>query len=115
VVYRNQGHSLGRWALDMKVLDPELGKVPSLQAKREAVMGFCALLVAIALSNMATNAGAVMLMVPLALDCGFALSDNRRQAFHDHCSHYDNFYTSGLLSDIKVKRALAQLRRRVIK
>jgi len=32
--------------------------------------------VAIALSNMATNAGAVMLMVPLALDCGFALSDN---------------------------------------
>jgi len=26
LVYRNQGQSLGRWALDMKVLDPELGK-----------------------------------------------------------------------------------------
>jgi len=61
-VYRNQGQSLGRWALDMKVLDPELGSF--LQPSESN--GLCALLVAIALSNMATNAGAVMLMVPLA-------------------------------------------------
>jgi len=45
-------------------------------------MGFCAL-VAIALGNIA-NAAAVVLMVPLAIDCGFALSDNtQRQAIHD--------------------------------
>lgn len=119
LVYGNQGQSLGRWALDMKVLDPELGKVPSMPslAKREAVMGFCALLVAIALGNIATNAAAVVLMVPLAIDCGFALSDNtQRQAIHDRIARTMIVSTRrGYSFDIKVKRLLAQLRRRVIK
>jgi len=74
-VYRNQGQSLGRWALDMKVLDPELGKVPSLQALKRSSNG---LLCPIGgdRPQQYGNTGAVMLMVPLALDCGFALSDN---------------------------------------
>jgi len=98
LVYRNQGQSLGRWALDMKVLDPELGKVPSQALAARSSNGFLCLLVAIALSNIATNAAAVMLMVPLALDCGFALSDNtRRQAIHDRIARTMIVYTSGLL------------------
>lgn len=119
LVYRNQGQSLGRWALDMRVLDAHLGRVPGLQAlfKREGVTGFCALLVAIALSNIATNVGAVLLMVPLAIDCGIALSDTQgRQAIHDRIARTLMASTRrGYSLDIKVKRLLAQVRRSVRK
>jgi len=57
----------------MKVLDPEL-RFDALSQPR-GVIGRVPL-VAIALGNIATNAAAVVLMVPLAIDCGFALSDN---------------------------------------
>ena len=118
-VYRNQGQSLGRWALDMKVLDAQLGKVPSLQAlcKREGVTGFGALLVAIACRNTPTNLGALLLMVPLAIDCGIALSDTAaKQTFHDRIARTMIVSTRrGYSLDIKVKRLLAQVRRRMIK
>lgn len=115
LVYRNQGQSLGRWALDMKVLDAESGKVPSLQAlyKREAVTGLGALLVAIALSNIPKNAGVVLLIVPLAIDCGIALADTRaRQTFHDRITGTVMVTTRrGYSLDIKVKRLVAEVRR----
>ena len=114
LVYRNQGQSLGRWALDMKLLDAELGKAPSLQAlyKREAVTGLGALLVAIALSSI-TKAGSVLLVVPLAIDCGIALADTRaRQTFHDRITRTVMVTTRrGYSLDIKVKRLVAEVRR----
>ena len=117
LVYRNQGQSLGRWALDMKVLDADFGRVPFLQAlfKREAVTGLGAILVALALSNIATNAGAVLLMVPLAIDCSVALSDTQgRQAIHDRIAGTIMVSTRrGYSLDIKVKRLLANVRRGV--
>ncbi len=117
LVYRNQGQSLGWWALDMKVLDAQLGRVPGLQvlAKREAVTGFCALLVAIAMGSIVTNAGAVILMVPLAIDCGIALSDSSgRQAFHDRIARTIVVSTRrGYSLDIKVKRLLDFVSHRV--
>ncbi len=119
LVYNNQGQSLGRWALDMKVLDAQLGKVPGLQAlsKREAVTGFGAILAVIALSNLATNAGAVLLVVPLAIDCGIALSDPQgRQAIHDRLARTMIVSTRrGYSLDIKVKRLVAEVRHRVRK
>ena len=118
-VYNNQGQSLGRYALDMKVLDAQLGRVPELQAlsQREAVTGFGALLVAIALSNLATNAGAVLLLIPLAIDLSSALSDTRRrQAIHDRMARTIIVSTRrGYSLDIKVKRLIAQVRNRVRK
>jgi len=72
-------------------------------------MGFVPLLVAIALGNIATNAAAVVLMVPLAIDCGFALSDNTNGKQYMICSHYDISTRSGYSLDIKVKRLLAKL------
>jgi uncharacterized RDD family membrane protein YckC len=115
LVYRNQGQSLGRYALDMKVIDTRLGSVPGLQAlcHREAITGFGSLLVAIALANLATNVGAVLLMVPLAIDCGIALSEpERRQAFHDRLARTLIVPTyRGYSLDLKVKRLLAQVSR----
>ncbi len=118
-VYNNQGQSLGRYALDMKVLDTQLGRVPELQAlsQREAVTGFGALLVAIALNNLATNAGAVLLVIPLAIDLSSALSDTqRRQAIHDRIGRTIIVSTRrGYSLDIKVKRLIVQVRNRVRK
>lgn len=118
LVYRNQGQSLGRWALDMKVLDARLGRVPGLQAliKREAVTGLGALLVATPLSTTGLfNFAAILLMIPLAIDCGIALSDTTlRQAVHDRISSTMIVSTRrGYSLDIKVKRLLDQARRRV--
>lgn len=120
LVYKNQGQSLGRFALDMKVLDVQLGRVPDLQAlfKREGVTGFCALLVAIGLSYIgAGNLGGVLLMVPLGIDCGIALSDTQvRQTVHDRIARTMMVSTRrGYSLDIKVKRLLAFVRTRVIK
>ncbi len=121
VVYNNRGQSLGRWAFDLKVLEVEDGQVmdriPELQAllKREAIIGFGALLVSIALSNIRANFTAILLVLPLAIDCGAALSDTQlRQALHDR--YAGTFLVSsrrGYSLDIKVKRLVENLRRNV--
>ncbi|WGV26077.1 RDD family protein [Halotia branconii] len=121
VVYNNRGQSLGRWAFDLKVLEVEdgqvVGRIPELQAllKREAIIGFGALLVSIALSNIRANPTAILLVLPLAIDCGAALSDNQlRQALHDR--YAGTFLVSsrrGYSLDIKVKRLVENLRRHV--
>lgn len=71
-----------------------------------------ALLVALALSNTAKNAVAVLLMVPLAIDCGIALADTPlRQTFHDRITRTVMVTTRrGYSLDIKVKRLLAEVR-----
>jgi uncharacterized RDD family membrane protein YckC len=121
VVYNNQGQSLGRWAFDLKVLEVEdgqvVGRIPELQAllKREAIIGFGAILVSIALSNISANPAAILLILPLAIDCGTALSDTQmRQALHDR--YTKTFLVSsrrGYSLDIKIKRLVENLRRNV--
>jgi uncharacterized RDD family membrane protein YckC len=121
VVYNNQGQSLGRWAFDLKVLEVEdrqvVGRIPDLLSllKREAIVGFGALLVSIALSNIRANPTAILLVLPLAIDCGTAFSDTQmRQALHDR--YTGTFIVSsrrGYSLDIKVKRLVENLRRNV--
>ncbi|PPS40246.1 RDD family protein [Chroococcidiopsis sp. TS-821] len=119
VVARNHGQSLGRWALDMKVLDVELGKVPSLQALvlRESIVGLGAMLAAIAFNNFFTSAGNILLLLPLAIDCGMAFVDNTRSlAGHDRVAR--TIVASSLRGyslDIKMKRFLAQAWQRILK
>lgn len=120
VPYNNFGQTLGRYALDMKVLEPRTGKVPDLQAlcQREAVTGGGALLVAIALSYLANNVAFLLLFAPLAVDCGLALADDNlyRQAFHDRFAKTVIISTRrGYSLDIKVKRLLATIGNRVRK
>ncbi|MFB2772928.1 RDD family protein [Pelatocladus sp. BLCC-F211] len=118
VVYNNQGQSLGQYALDLRVLEVERGKVPDLQAllKRETIIGLGALLLAIALSNIIRNPTAILLILPLAIDCGTAAaSDSQmRQALHDRYAKTIIVSTSrGYSLDIKVKRILETLQRNV--
>ncbi|MBE9048959.1 RDD family protein [Nostocales cyanobacterium LEGE 11386] len=121
VVYNNQGQSLGRWAFNLKVLevqDGEIsGRIPTLRSllKREAIIGFGALLVSIALNNIRVNFTAILLLLPLAIDCGAALSDNQmRQALHDR--YAGTFIVSsrrGYSLDIKIQRLVDKLLRNV--
>ncbi|ARV59527.1 hypothetical protein BZZ01_13615 [Nostocales cyanobacterium HT-58-2] len=115
VPYNNQGQSLGRYAFDIKVLEVEQGKVPDLQSllKREGIVGLGALLVAIALNNILRNPTAILLLIPLAIDCGAALSDTQlRQALHDRYAKTIVVSSRrGYSLDIKVKRLVEKTRR----
>ncbi|YAF97309.1 MAG: RDD family protein [Nodularia sp. CChRGM 3473] len=121
IVYNNQGQSIGRWAFDLKILeviDGQIsGRIPTLRSllKREAIIGFGALLVSIALNNIRANFTAILLLLPLAIDCGAALSDNQmRQALHDR--YAGTFIVSsrrGYSLDIKIQRLVDKLLRNV--
>ncbi|MGM3306672.1 RDD family protein [Anabaena sp. WFMT] len=121
VVYNNRGQSLGRWAFDLKVLEVEgeriVGRIPQLQAllKREGIICFNALLTSIALTNIIANPTAILLLLPLGIDCGAALSDTQmRQALHDR--YAGTIIVSsrrGYSLDLKVKRLVEKLQRNV--
>lgn len=121
VVFNNRGQSLGRWAFDLKILEVEdgqvVGRIPELQVllKREAIICLGALLVSIALDNIRVNPTAILLVLPLAIDCGSAFSDTQlRQALHDR--YAGTFIVSsrrGYSLDIKIKRLVETLQRNV--
>ncbi len=118
LVAKNQGQSLGRWALDMKVIDAELGRVPGLfeLSKREGITGFCALLAMIGLGTALANSISLILLVsPLAADCGVAFADTDfRQAFHDRIGRTLIVASRrGFSLDLRVKKLLAQVTNRV--
>ncbi len=116
VVSKNQGQSLGRWAMDMKVLDAKQKKLPELSvlAKREGILGGCALLAMIGLSIGLANAMSMLLLVaPLVGDCSIALTDEGvQQAFHDRVAQTVVIPTRrGYSLDLRLKKIFAQLRR----
>jgi uncharacterized RDD family membrane protein YckC len=123
IVYNNQGQSLGRWAFNLKILEVEegqiRGRIPEVQAllQREGIICILSLLVAIALSNILSNPTAILLILPLAIDCGAALSDARmRQAFHDRYAKTSIVSSRrGYSLDIKVRRIVEKLQRSVRK
>jgi len=121
-VFRNQGQSLGRWALDMKVVDERYGRVPTLLAltRREAMIGLCTLLLVISLNNLITpngvpNGAVLLAVVPLLGDMGLAFGDvQKRQAFHDRIAGTIVVQTRrGYSLDLKLRRLVVQFRQRV--
>lgn len=117
LVSSNQGQSLGRWALDMKVLDAK-AKVPGLLTlvKREGILGVCAFLAMIGLEIGLGNAISMLLLIsPLAVDCGVALADPAvQQGFHDRVAKTIMIQTPrGFSLDLRLKNLLAQMQRRM--
>lgn len=120
LVAKNQGQSLGRWALDMRVIDVNLGKTPGLfeLSKREGIVGFCALLAMIGLGTGLYNAISLILLVsPLAADFGVAWADaDLKQAFHDRIGGTIVVASRrGYSLDLRVKRLLDQVTRHMQK
>lgn len=117
-VAKNQGQSLGRWAMDMKIVDPKYRAIPGLLTltKREALTGMGSLLALIGLVNLSPTNGFILLApIPLLVDCGFAFMDtDYRQAYHDRLARTVIVQTRrGYSLDIKVKKLFAQAKRRV--
>lgn len=115
LVAKNQGQSLGRWAMDIKVVDANFWKTPGLLelSKREGIIGFCALLAVIGLEiGLWNGISLVLLASPLAVDCGLAFSDTQlRQALHDRIANTIVVPTRrGYSLDLRVKRLLTQFK-----
>lgn len=111
---RNQGQSPGHWAMDTKVVDEELGRVPLLRdlGKREGIIGGAALLTLLALESLWVNPLGTFLIAPLVLDCGLAFADPMRQTFHDRGARTAVIATRrGYSLDLKIKKLFAQSRR----
>jgi hypothetical protein len=87
VTERNSGQSLGRWALDLKLIDARFAKVPGISTlvKREAITGGLALLAMIGLNiNFNNGLSMLILLSPLVIDGCIALTDEQyNQAYHD--------------------------------
>jgi uncharacterized RDD family membrane protein YckC len=119
VARKNQGQSLGHWALDVKVADTRLNRTPGVQelCKREAVLGTCAALAFAGIGGLtSTNAAVLLLLLPLAIDCSVAFTDTERfpQAFHDRLAGTIVIGSRrGYSLDIKVRRLLDQVQSNV--
>lgn len=116
-VSKNQGQSLGRWALDMRVIDLRLNRTPGLYEliKREGFLALCAALTVAGLAGLTSrNASVLILMLPLVLDICVALVDQERhpQAFHDRLAHTIIIGSRrGYSLDIKLRYLLDTLER----
>lgn len=121
VVERNKGQSLGRWAFDMKVLDPRFKKIPTFGAliKREGILGIasCLAMVGLQYYNLTNGIGMILLCCPLFADCAIALADERfQQAFHDQIAQTVIIQSRrGFSLDLRLKKLLAQLQQNMRK
>lgn len=119
IAFKTQGQSLGRWALNLRVVDVVFTRTPGIQAlsQRELPLGLCAALALAGLGGLtSTNAAVVLLMLPLAIDGCVALADTQRypQALHDRLAKTIVIGTRrGYSLDIKLRSWVDQLQRNV--
>ena len=119
VADRNQGQSLGYYALDMKVIDYRYYRVPDLLTlgKREGILGFGAMLASIGLQNFANGLLLLFLATPLLVDCFLALFDEQlNRAFHDRVAETITIQTErGFSLDLRLKKLFVTIQRNVRK
>lgn len=118
LVTANQGQSLGRWAMDLKVVNPRFRIIPGVVPllKREAFTGIGCALILVGIANFSPMNGFLLIApIPLVVDCGFAFTDQEyRQAFHDRVAGTMMTQTRrGYSLDIKLKQIFAEARRRM--
>ncbi|WP_013321818.1 RDD family protein [Gloeothece verrucosa] len=115
VVEKNKGQSLGRWALDMKVIDGRFKRIPGIVelAKREGIVGLGAAIAMIGLNINFKNVLSMLLLVsPLLVDCGVAVGDEEfNQAFHDQIAGTVIIQTKrGFSLDLRLRRIWWEVR-----
>ena len=118
LVDRNFGQSLGRWALDMRVLDLERGGTPDLVtlAKREGGLGLALALFLVGFLSLGSGGlWAILLLAPIAIDLIPAwLNPEEQQALHDQLTQTHVAESRrGYLLDIKLKKWIVEARARM--
>lgn len=116
IVEKNQGQSLGRWAFDIKIIDPRFNRLPDLLAlaKREIILGSAAALAIAGLQiNVRNGLSMLLLLAPLAIDCSLALLDETsNMAFHDRVAETFMVQTErGFSLDLRLKKIFGQIQR----
>ncbi|MDJ0687254.1 MAG: RDD family protein [Xenococcaceae cyanobacterium MO_188.B32] len=119
-VDKNQGQSLGRWALDVRVMDFRYARMPELMSltKREGIVGVAAMLAMYGLQiNFVDPLSMLLLNVPLLVDCLAALVDEDfNQALHDRFT--DTMIVPsqrGFSLDLRLKKIFAELKKNMQK
>lgn len=115
---KNQGQSLGRWAMDTQVVDPRFDRLPELMAlgKREIILGCGAALAIAGLQINARNGlSMLLLLAPLLVDCSLAfLDDENNLAGHDRIAETLAIQTErGFSLDLKLKKIFGQIQDRM--
>ncbi len=118
LVAQNQGQSLGRWALDMKIIDLQLQRLPGILelSKREAIAGGGAALMMVGLNTFFGNPlSLILLSSPLFADCGMAIGDEQlNRAFHDRIGGTIVIPTRrGFSLDLRLRRLWYQVKGRM--
>ena len=113
VVEKNKGQSLGSWSFDIKVIDLRFLRVPGLKelTKREAILGFAAMLAMVGLNiNFKNGLSMLIFITPLIIDCGLAIGDEEyNQAFHDKISNTIVIQTKrGFSLDLRLKKIIKE-------
>lgn len=116
VAEKNQGQSLGRWALDTQVIEPRFSRLPDLLAlgKRELILGCGAALAVIGLQiNVSNGLSMLLLMAPVVIDCSLAvLDDENNLAFHDRVAQTLMIQTErGFSLDLRLKKIFGEIQR----
>jgi uncharacterized RDD family membrane protein YckC len=114
-VVKNQGQSLGRWLLNIRVIDTRFNKTPGILelSKREGLLGIIVVLTLIGIRHLwSGNAGILLWTVPFVLDSGITLFDTKRhpQTIHDRVSHTIVIGCNrGYSLDVKLQKWMKQI------
>ena len=113
---KNQGQSLGRWAMDTQVVDPRFDRLPDLiaLAKRELILGCGAALAIAGLQiNVRNGLSMLLLLAPLLIDCSLAfIDDENNLAGHDRVAETLMIQTErGFSLDLRLKKIFGQIQR----
>ncbi|MEL4898677.1 RDD family protein [Crocosphaera sp. Alani8] len=109
IVEKNKGQSLGSWCFDIKVIDLRFFRVPGLKelTKREAIVGFAAMLAMVGLNiNFKNGLSMLIFITPLIMNFGFAIGDEEyNQTLHDRVSNTIVVQTKrGFSLDLRLKK-----------
>ncbi|MGL5832310.1 MAG: RDD family protein [Waterburya sp.] len=119
IAEKNWGQSLGRWAFDIKVIDPRFNRLPDLLSltKREIILGVGSGLAIAGLQNFTSGLAMLLLLSPLAVDCSLALIDDETNlAGHDRIAQTFLVQTErGFSLDLRIKKIFGQIQGRMRK
>ncbi|NJN23351.1 MAG: RDD family protein [Acaryochloridaceae cyanobacterium RL_2_7] len=115
-VLNNQGQSPGHWALDMKVVNQNSGRLPRQEwmLRREGAIGFVCSLLLISLQNQSYGILIFVLAIPVGFD-GWCASTDRQlgQTLHDRWGKTVVINTlRGYSLDLKIQQWIADFQER---